>query len=161
MRLRQGPVQAACIVLALRYAQFLQGGSVDREGVFMVKEIISTDKAPQAIGPYSQGVRAGGFVFFSGQIPLDPVTGQITGSDIVGQTEQVMKNIEEVLSSSGLGFEDVVKTTIFLVDLADFAAVNEIYGRRFPKDPPARSTVEVKGLPRGALVEVEVVACCG
>jgi len=127
----------------------------------MAKEIVRTDKAPQAIGPYSQGVRAGGFVFFSGQIPLDPLTGQITGSDSVEQTEQVMTNIEAVLSAAGLGFEDVVKTTIFLVDLADFAAVNEVYGRRFPKEPPARSTVEVKGLPRGSRVEIEVVAFSG
>jgi len=127
----------------------------------MAKEILRTDKAPQAIGPYSQGVRAGGFVFFSGQIPLDPVTGQITGVDSVEQTEQVMKNIEEVLAAANLGFEDVVKTTIFLIDLADFAAVNEVYGRRFQKDPPARSTVEVKGLPRGSRVEIEVVAFSG
>lgn len=127
----------------------------------MAKEILQTDKAPQAIGPYSQGVRAGGFVFFSGQIPLDPVTGQITGVDSVEQTERVMKNIEEVLAAANLGFEDVVKATIFLVDLADFAAVNEVYGRRFQKDPPARSTVEVKGLPRGSRVEIEVVAFSG
>ncbi|MRR53495.1 MAG: RidA family protein [Deltaproteobacteria bacterium] len=127
----------------------------------MAKEIVRTDKAPQAIGPYSQGVRAGGFVFFSGQIPLDPLTGQITGNDSVEQTEQVMTNIEAVLSAAGLGFEDVVKTTIFLVDLADFAAVNEVYGRRFQKEPPARSTVEVKGLPRGSRVEIEVVAFSG
>ncbi|MHC1698530.1 MAG: RidA family protein [Geobacteraceae bacterium] len=127
----------------------------------MAKEILQTDKAPQAIGPYSQGVRAGGFVFFSGQIPLDPLTGQITGSNSVEQTEQVMANIEAVLSAAGLGFEDVVKTTIFLVDLADFAAVNDVYGRRFQKEPPARSTVEVKGLPRGSRVEIEVVAYSG
>lgn len=124
----------------------------------MTKEIVRTDKAPQAIGPYSQGVRAGRFVFFSGQIPLDPISGQITGTDTVEQTEQVMKNIEAVLAAAGLGFENVVKTTIFLIDLADFAAVNEVYGRRFPKEPPARSTVEVKGLPRGSRVEIEVVA---
>jgi 2-iminobutanoate/2-iminopropanoate deaminase len=130
-------------------------------GGYMANEILRTDKAPQAIGPYSQGVRAGGFVFFSGQIPLDPVTGQITGVDSVEQTERVMKNIEEVLAAANLGFEDVVKTTIFLVDLADFAAVNEVYGRRFQKDPPARSTVEVKGLPRGSRVEIEVVAFSG
>lgn len=126
----------------------------------MAKEILYTDRAPQAIGPYSQGVRAGGFVFLSGQIPLDPVTGQVIGADIIAQTEQVMKNIEEVLSASGLGFADVVKTTIFLIDLADFSAVNEVYGRRFQQDPPARSTVEVKGLPRGVRVEIEAVACC-
>ena len=127
----------------------------------MTKEIVRADKAPQAIGPYSQGVRAGGFVFLSGQIPLDPLTGQITGTDSVEQAEQVMKNIEAVLSAAGLGFVDVVKTTIFLVDLADFAAVNEVYGRRFPEEPPARSTVEVKGLPRGSRVEIEVVAFSG
>jgi 2-iminobutanoate/2-iminopropanoate deaminase len=134
---------------------FWKGGGED-----MAKEILHTDRAPQAIGPYSQGVRAGGFVFLSGQIPLDPVTGQVIGADIVAQTEQVMNNIEEVLSASGLGFADVVKTTIFLIDLADFSAVNEVYGSRFQQDPPARSTVEVKGLPRGVRVEIEVVACC-
>jgi len=127
----------------------------------VTKGIVRTDKAPQAIGPYSQGVRAGGFVFFSGQIPLDPLTGQVTGDDSAAQTEQVMNNIEEVLTAANLGFDDVVKTTIFLVDLADFAAVNEVYGRRFTQDPPARSTVEVKGLPRGSRVEIEVVAFSG
>jgi len=127
----------------------------------VTKGIVRTDKAPQAIGPYSQGVRAGGFVFFSGQIPLDPLTGQVTGEDSAAQTEQVMNNIEEVLTAANLGFDDVVKTTIFLVDLADFAAVNEVYGRRFTQDPPARSTVEVKGLPRGSRVEIEVVAFSG
>jgi len=127
----------------------------------MKKEILRTDSAPQAIGPYSQAVRAGGFVFFSGQIPLDPLTGQIVGCDSAEQAERVMENISEVLSAANLGFEDVVKTTIFLVDLADFAAVNEVYGRRFPQDPPARSTVEVKGLPRGSRVEIEVIAFSG
>lgn len=124
----------------------------------MVKEIISTDKAPKAIGPYSQGVKAGGFVFFSGQIPLDPATGELKSGDIAGQTELVMSNIAAVLEAAGLTFADVVKTTIFLTNLADFAAVNEVYGKRFPEAPPARSTVEVKGLPRGANVEIEVVA---
>lgn len=123
-----------------------------------MKAIISTDKAPAAIGPYSQGVRAGGFVFFSGQIPLDPVTGEMVGSSSAEQAEQVMANIASVLEAAGLGFDDVVKTTIFLADLADFAAVNEVYGRRFPSAPPARSTVQVSALPRGAKVEIEVVA---
>lgn len=126
----------------------------------MPKEILSTDKAPQAIGPYSQGVRAGGFLFLSGQIPLDPATGLIQGTDVSQQTEQVLENIASLLSAAGLGYGDIVKTTIFLVDLSDFAAVNEIYAKRFPIDPPARSTVEVKGLPRGARVEIEVVALC-
>jgi 2-iminobutanoate/2-iminopropanoate deaminase len=124
----------------------------------MAKEIISTDRAPRAIGPYSQGVRAGGLVYFSGQIPLDPVTGQVVTGDIGAQTEQVMENIGAVLAAAGLGFAQVVKTTVFLTDLADFAVVNEIYGRRFSQDPPARSTVEVKGLPRGVGVEIEVIA---
>jgi 2-iminobutanoate/2-iminopropanoate deaminase len=126
----------------------------------MSKEVLSTDKAPQAIGPYSQGVRAGGFLFLSGQIPLDPATGLIQGSDIVQQAEQVMENIESLLSAAGLEFGDIVKTTIFLVDLSDFSAVNEVYSKRFPSDPPARSTIEVKGLPRGAMVEIEVTALC-
>jgi 2-iminobutanoate/2-iminopropanoate deaminase len=126
----------------------------------MSKEIVATDKAPKAIGPYSQGVKAGGFVFFSGQIPLDPVTGLLQGTDIAGQTEQVMNNIANLLNAAGLDFTDVVKSTIFLTDLANFATVNEIYGRRFPLNPPARSTVEVKGLPKGAAVEIEVTALC-
>ncbi|HEX2769008.1 MAG TPA: Rid family detoxifying hydrolase [Geobacteraceae bacterium] len=124
----------------------------------MAKAVICTDKAPQAIGPYSQGVKAGGMVFFSGQIPLDPVTGEMVGKEIAAQAEKVMENIAALLAAAGLGFGDVVKCTIYLTDLANFAIVNDIYGRRFPADPPARSTVEVKGLPRGAEVEIEVIA---
>lgn len=123
-----------------------------------MKEIIATEKAPKAIGPYSQGVKAGGFLFCSGQIPLDPVTGELRGADIREQTEQVMENIAAVLAAAGLTCGDVVKSTIYLTDLADFAAVNEVYGKRFAEGPPARSTVEVKGLPRGARVEIEVIA---
>ncbi len=126
----------------------------------MTKEILTTDKAPQAIGPYSQGVKAGGFIFFSGQIPLRPETGQLTGNDITEQTGQVMENIAALLDAAGLDFGDVVKSTVYLTDLADFATVNEIYGRRFPDNPPARSTVEVKSLPKGAAVEIEVIALC-
>ncbi len=126
----------------------------------MRKKILITDKAPRAIGPYSQGVGASGFFFFSGQIPLDPATGQLKGGDIVEQTELVMENIGGLLNAAGLDFGDVVKSTIFLTDLSDFATVNEIYGRRFPADPPARSTVEVKNLPKGAAVEIEVIALC-
>ncbi len=124
----------------------------------MKKEIIATERAPKAIGPYSQGVKAGGFVFLSGQIALDPVTGELCAGDVVAQTEQVMENVGAVLAAAGLTFEDVVKSTIFLASLADFARVNEVYGRRFPVNPPARSTLEVQGLPRGALVEIEVIA---
>lgn len=124
----------------------------------MGKEIIATDKAPKAIGPYSQAVKAGGFVFCSGQIPLDPVTGELRGADIREQTELVMENIAAVLAAAGLSFADVVKSTIYLADLKDFAVVNEVYGKRFSADPPARSTVEVQGLPRGARVEIEIIA---
>lgn len=124
----------------------------------MSKSIVATDKAPKAIGPYSQGVKAGGFVFFSGQIPLDPSTGEMVGATIAEQAERVMESVAALLEGAGLGFADVVKSTIYLTDLANFAVVNEVYGRRFPADPPARSTVEVKGLPRGAGVEIEVVA---
>ena len=124
----------------------------------MTKRIISTDRAPKAIGPYSQGVRGGGLVFFSGQIPLDPATGEMRGETVAEQTEQVMENIAALLDAAGLGFDDVVKTTIFLADLKEFATVNEIYGKRFAGAPPARSTVEVQGLPRGAKVEIEVIA---
>lgn len=127
----------------------------------MPKETVATDRAPQAIGPYSQGVWAGDFFFLSGQIPLDPVSGSLRGDTIAEQTEQVMENIAGVLAAAGLDFSNVVKSTIYLVDLADFAIVNEIYGRRFPTAPPARSTVEVKGLPRSALVEIEMAAWRG
>src|SRR5262245_57761620 len=98
---------------------------------------ISTDRAPRAIGPYSQAVRAGGFVFLSGQIPLDPATGQMVSGDVRAETEQVMKNLSAVLEAAGLSFADVVRATIYLADLADFATVNEVYGARFPQDPPA------------------------
>jgi 2-iminobutanoate/2-iminopropanoate deaminase len=127
----------------------------------MSKEIIATDTAPKAIGPYSQAIRAGGFVFCSGQIPLDPATGELTGATISEQTGRVMDNIAAVLAAAGLTFGDVVKSTIYLTDLADFAVVNEVYGRRFSENPPARSTVEVKGLPKGARVEIEVIAMAG
>ena len=124
----------------------------------MAREIIATDRAPKAIGPYSQGVKAGNLYFFSGQIPLDPETREMAGNGIAEQTERVMENIAGLLDATGLGFADVVKSTIFLTDLANFTTVNDIYGRRFPTAPPARSTVEVKGLPRGAAVEIEIIA---
>jgi len=124
----------------------------------MAKEIIATGRAPKAIGPYSQGVKAGNLYFFSGQIPLDPETGEMAGNGIAEQTERVMENIAGLLDATGLVFADVVKSTIYLTDLANFTTVNDIYGRRFPTAPPARSTVEVKGLPRGAAVEIEIIA---
>ena len=118
---------------------------------------ISTDKAPAAIGPYSQGIVLGNIFFASGQIPIDPATGEIHGTTIEEQAEQVMKNIGAVLQAAGCTFEDVVKTTCFLADMADFAAFNEIYARYFT-GKPARSCVAAKSLPKGALVEVEVIA---
>jgi 2-iminobutanoate/2-iminopropanoate deaminase len=126
----------------------------------MKKEIISTEQAPKAIGPYSQGVKAGGFLFLSGAIALDPVSGEMCQGGISAETELVMKNIGALLQAAGLGYGDVVKTVIYLVNMGDFATVNAIYGRFFQENPPARVTVEVKGLPRGALVEIEITACC-
>lgn len=124
----------------------------------MSREVIHTESAPAAIGPYSQGVRANGFIFFSGQIPISPADGTVVRGDIALQTELVMSNIEGVLTAAGITFQDIVKTTIFLTDLADFSVVNEIYGRRFSALPPARSTVEVKALPKGVDIEIEVIA---
>jgi 2-iminobutanoate/2-iminopropanoate deaminase len=124
----------------------------------MKLEILSTDKAPAAIGPYSQAVKCGNLLFCSGQIPLDPVTGEMISGDITEQAGQVMRNIAAVLTAAGIGFDDVIKTTIYLVDMADFAAVNEVYGGCFSGHRPARSTVAVKSLPRASLLEIEVIA---
>ncbi len=123
-----------------------------------MKEIISTDKAPGAIGPYSQAVKAGGMVFCSGQIPLDPATGEFVSDDVSEQTEQVLKNLGEVLAAAGSSFENVVKTTIFLADMNDFTAVNQVYGRYFSDNKPARATVQAARLPRDAKVEIECIA---
>ena len=124
----------------------------------MSRTVISTPNAPAAIGPYSQAIVSGQLVFTSGQIPLDPATGQLVEGDIRAQIERVMLNVEAVLAAAGCGFEDVVKTVIYLADLADFAVVNEVYGKRFPGQPPARSTVQVAALPKAARVEVDVTA---
>jgi len=120
--------------------------------------IVSTPKAPKAIGPYSQAVVSGELVFTSGQIPLDPETQQMVQGDVRAQAERVMENLGAVLAAAGSGFEKVIKATIFLADLNDFAVVNEVYGKRFPKDPPARSTVQVAALPKGARLEIELIA---
>ena len=123
-----------------------------------MKQIVSTDRAPAAIGPYSQAVKAAGLVFCSGQIPLDPATGNMVEGDIEAQTRRVMQNLEAVLAAAGTSFDKVVRATIYLTDLGDFAKVNAIYGERFPKDPPARATVQVSALPKGARVEIDLVA---
>ena len=123
-----------------------------------MKEACSTGDAPAAIGPYSQAVMAGGTVFLSGQIPLDPATGQMVPGGIEAQTERVLRNLAAVLAAAGCGTADVVRTTVYLVDLAQFATVNEVYGRFFSAPCPARSTVQVSALPRGALVEIDAIA---
>ena len=124
----------------------------------MAGQVIATDAAPKAIGPYSQAIASGDLIFTSGQIPLDPATQALVTGDVRAQTERVMENLAAVLKAAGAGFEDVVKATIFLADLGDFAAVNEIYGKRFPRHPPARSTVQVAALPKGARVEIDLIA---
>jgi len=124
----------------------------------MTRKVLSTDGAPKAIGPYSQGIDSGSLVFLSGQVALDPATGQMVAGGIVEQTERALKNIEAVLKASGLTMNHVVRTTVFLVDLGEFAAMNEVYARHFPKDPPARSTVQVAALPKGARIEIDAIA---
>ena len=126
-----------------------------------MKRIFSTDKAPAAVGPYSQAVAAGGLLFCSGQLPMDPATGQFVPGGVEEQAEQVLKNVKAVVEGAGYALSDVVKATVFAVDMGDFAAVNGVYARFFDKEPPARSFVEVSALPRGALVEIEVVAWKG
>lgn len=121
-------------------------------------EHVKTDKAPAAIGPYSQGIIANGFFFSAGQIPLDPATGQMVEGDVAKQTEQVLENLISVLAAAGLGWEDVVRTTVYLHDMAHFPIVNEIYGHVIGEARPARSTVQVSALPRGSLIEMDVVA---
>ncbi len=123
-----------------------------------MKKIISTANAPAAIGPYSQGVWSGELLFLSGQIPIDPQNGTMVNGDAAAQAEQVLKNIGAILKSQGLTFRNVVKATVFSTDMGTFSAVNEVYGRFFDEEPPARSFVEVSALPKGALVEIEVVA---
>jgi 2-iminobutanoate/2-iminopropanoate deaminase len=124
----------------------------------LAPQAILTNDAPAPIGPYSQAIRVGSFLFCSGQIPIDPATGKLIEGDVAAQTRQIMKNIAAVLQAAGATFENVVKTTIYLVDMSDFATVNPIYGERFGKTPPARSTVAVAALPLGARVEIEVIA---
>lgn len=126
-----------------------------------MKKTVKTDKAPAALGPYSQAVWAGDFLFVSGQICLDPETGELAGTDAATQAEQVLKNVGAILESQQLGFQDVVKATVFAKNMEDFAAVNEVYGRFFTSDFPARAFVEVARLPKDVLVEIEVVAYRG
>jgi 2-iminobutanoate/2-iminopropanoate deaminase len=121
-------------------------------------EVVSTKDAPQAIGPYSQAIKTGGFLFSSGQIAIEPATGQVIEGDVAAQTERVMKNLAAILKAAGLTMQRVVKTTVFLKSMSDFATMNEIYGRHFGEHRPARSTVEVARLPKDVLVEIDVIA---
>lgn len=124
----------------------------------MEKKRIHTDKAPAAVGPYSQAIRVGDFIFAAGQTGLDPATGNIVGHDVAEQTEQVLRNLAAVLDAAGSGLGKVIKTTVFLQSMGDFAAMNAVYARHFPEPFPARSTVEVGALPKGGLVEIECIA---
>ena len=123
-----------------------------------MREVIATWQAPKAIGPYSQAIRTEGLIFTSGQIPIDPATSQVVAGDVSAQTERVLKNLAAVLQASGSSLEKVLRCTVFLKDMEDFAAMNEVYGRYFKQAPPARSTVEVARLPKDVLVEIEVIA---
>jgi 2-iminobutanoate/2-iminopropanoate deaminase len=123
-----------------------------------MRDVISTKDAPQAIGPYSQAIRANGFVFVSGQVAIDPVTQQVISGDVAAQTDRVLKNLSAILKAAGSGLEKVVRCGVFLKNMGDFAAMNEIYGRHFSAAPPARSTVEVARLPKDVLVEIDVIA---
>ena len=123
-----------------------------------MRDVISTKDAPQAIGPYSQAIRTDEFVFVSGQVAIDPATQQVLGGDVAAQTDRVLKNLSAILNAAGSSLEKVVRSTVFLKSMGDFAAMNEVYGRYFKANPPARSTVEVSRLPKDVLVEIDVIA---
>lgn len=123
-----------------------------------MREVISTKDAPQAIGPYSQAVRANGLVFVSGQVAIDPATQQVINGDVAAQTDRVLQNLSAILKAAGSGLEKVLRSTVFLKDMADFAAMNEVYGRHFTAHPPARSTIQAARLPKDVLIEIDVIA---
>lgn len=123
-----------------------------------MRDVISTKEAPQAIGPYSQAIRANGFVFVSGQVAIDPATQQVLSGDVKAQTDRVLQNLSAILNAAGSSLEKVVRSTVFLKNMGEFAAMNEVYGRYFNANPPARSTVEVARLPKEVLVEIDVIA---
>jgi 2-iminobutanoate/2-iminopropanoate deaminase len=123
-----------------------------------MNEVVSTQDAPGAIGPYSQAIKTNGMVFCSGQIPINPATGEFVADDVAGQTEQVIKNLDAVLKAAGTGLANVIKTTVFLADMNDFAAMNEVYSKFFSENKPARATVQAARLPRDARVEIECIA---
>jgi 2-iminobutanoate/2-iminopropanoate deaminase len=123
-----------------------------------MRQTITTDRGPKAIGPYSQAVRAAGLIFVSGQIPLDPATGELLSADVAAETERVLENLKGIVEAAGSRMDRVVKTTVYLADMGDFAAMNAVYARYFPADPPARATVAVAALPKNARVEIELIA---
>jgi 2-iminobutanoate/2-iminopropanoate deaminase len=123
-----------------------------------MRDVISTQDGPQAIGPYSQAIRANGFVFVSGQVAIDPATQQVVAGDVAVQTDRVLKNLSAILKAAGSGLEKAVRSTVFLKNMSDFTAMNEVYGRYFSQTPPARSTVEVARLPKDVLVEIDMIA---
>ena len=123
-----------------------------------MREVIATNDGPKAIGPYSQAIKANGFVFVSGQVGIDPATQQVVAGDIAVQTDRTMKNLAAILKAAGSGLDKVVRSTVFLKNMGDFGAMNEVYGKYFSEEPPARATVEAAGLPRGARVEIEAIA---
>lgn len=123
-----------------------------------MRDVIATDQAPQAIGPYSQAIRAAGLIFTSGQVAIDPATQQVVPGDVSAQTERVLKNLGAILQAAGSSLEKVLRCTVFLKNMGDFAAMNEVYGRHFKQAPPARSTVEVARLPKDVLIEIDVIA---
>ncbi len=124
-----------------------------------MKKVISTENAPAAIGPYSQAIEANGMLFISGQIPINPATGKVVDGEIIAQTEQVMKNIEAILTEAGYSFKDVIKSTCLLSDMSNFKSMNDVYGQYYTDNPPARAAFAVKELPLGVLVEIETIAC--
>jgi 2-iminobutanoate/2-iminopropanoate deaminase len=124
-----------------------------------MKDVVLTARGPKPIGPYSQAIKSNGFLFLSGQVALDPQSGEFVGTDVRQQTERVLENVKAILEAAGVSFHHVVKTTVFLKDMNDFAAMNEVYARYFSSAPPARSTVQAARLPKDALVEIEVIAC--
>lgn len=142
----------------LRCPEFLQRAAHTEKGDSIMREVILTDRGPKPIGPYSQAIRTNGFLYVSGQVALDPKTGELVGTDVRQQTERAFENIKGILEAAGSNLHHIVKTTVFLKDMNDFTAMNEVYAKYFTAAPPARSTVQVARLPKDALVEIEVIA---
>ena len=146
------------VLCALRGRALLKNRRLRTENAFSMRQIISTKDAPQAIGPYSQAIKANGFIFVSGQIAIDPATAQVISGDVAAQTDRVLRNLAEILEAGGSGLGKVVRCGVFLKSMNDFAPMNEVYGKYFSSAPPARSTVEVSRLPKDVLVEIDVIA---